>query len=109
MSFKMNHKEELNKILAKHGININMRDQIIKKNASIVNESIRILARKKFDDGATIPMYLILLSLDTHFEIKWFCDTILDNENKKVIKDELIDAYGLSEEKSVDALLDKLM
>ena len=109
MAFITNQREELNKILAEDGLNINMKDQIIKKNSPIINKAIRLLARKTQSDGNKIPMYLIMLSLDTHFDLKWFVSNVLDDENKRVIRDELIDVHGLGEEKSIDELVDKIM
>lgn len=109
MAYITNHRDELNKILAEDGLNINMKDQIIKKNSPIFNKAIRLLARKTHEDGKKVPMYLIVLSLDTHFDMKWLFSNVIDDENKRIIRDEVIDVYGLSEEKSIDGLMDRIM
>lgn len=100
MSFKSNHAENFNALLQEYGIDIHMKDTILRKNSSVINECLRRLIKGYENEGSNIPMYVILLSIDSIIGMDWFVNSVLDDDNRTRIRDESINAFGRHEKKS---------
>lgn len=100
MAFTSNHKKELNDLLQEYGLDIHMKDTILKKNSAVFNECLRRLIHRYEDADSMIPMYNIIRSLDSIIDIGWLYTNLLDDDNQRRVRDEVIDIYGLSSDKS---------
>lgn len=102
MAFKKDHVKELDMLLNRYRISVSMKEVVLKKHASVFNNCLRELFNIYRKNGIDIPMLHIILSLDAqkYYDAKWLWDNIFDDEIKRIMRDEAIDLYGLSDEKS---------
>jgi len=89
--------------LADFGVTLDMKDQLLKKHSAIFNSVLRQLKNERPE----IPMYVILLGLHEHLDLDWVVQNLLNDANRTLIRDEMIEHYKIQgEAKSSAADLD---
>lgn len=90
MGFRLNVLEEVDELLEAHGLKITMPEAIIKRNASVINDCIRRVHARTDEEGNTLPVTIIVCSIDRFHDVEWLVQNVLDNELKRILVDELM-------------------
>jgi len=99
MGFKRDYVDEINQILMTKRtdddsrITLNIPEHKFKKNSEKFNYAITVIYNRY--DVDDIKMFHLLLSLQEYFDMEWLVSNILNDENKAIIKDEMIAAYNI--------------
>jgi len=103
MAFKNNFIDDMNKKLSEKRTpddiqtTLNIPEHKFKK----VHEKFNYALKAVYDENkeSDIKMFHIILSLQNYFDMNWLVDTILDEENKKIIQDEMNIEYNIPTKK----------
>ena len=93
MAYQTNYIEQLNNILLKNGISINMPEHKFKKTSDFFNLALR----EVYDNNKPreVKMYYILLSISEYFDMEWLKENVLDTANLELIESELIIEFNV--------------
>jgi hypothetical protein len=99
MGFKRNYVDEINQILMTKRteddsrITLNIPEHKFKKNSEKFNHAVKTVYERYVDED--MKMFHLLLSLQEYFDMEWLVENVLDDDNTKIIKSEMLKEYNI--------------
>jgi hypothetical protein len=99
MGFRSNYVDEINSLLMMKRFDGDVQESLhipehkFKKISEKFNYAIKTVYTNHIEKD--IKMFHIILSLQNYFDMQWLIDNVLDNDNIKIVSDEMHEEYNI--------------
>jgi len=99
MGFRSNYVDEINSLLMEKRFDGDVQESLhipehkFKKISEKFNYVLKTVYTNHIEED--IKMFHIILSLQNYFDMQWLTDNVLDNDNRKIVSDEMHEEYNI--------------